>query len=153
MDVRGTTQVWDTLANFHAGDALTVWGWSPGGIETIDALDGAAGYQGATLRLANAQGSLVSSVDPGRAVGGPGRAFADELGTARGACPTSTSATPAFERRILRAAVRPQNSAGSSAQRGSARSLSDSTASCSATGQGSASTGSFQITPRSESRS
>jgi len=61
-DVRGTNQVWDTLANFHAGDALTVWGWSPGGTETINALDGAAGYQGATLRLANAQGGLVSSV-------------------------------------------------------------------------------------------
>ncbi len=62
VDVRGTTQVWDTLANFHAGDALTVWGWSPGGTETIDALDGVDGHQGATLRLANAQGSLVSSV-------------------------------------------------------------------------------------------
>ncbi len=63
LDVRGTAQVWDTLANFGAGDALTVWGWSPGsGTETVDALDGAAGAQGATLRLANAQGGPVSSV-------------------------------------------------------------------------------------------
>ncbi len=63
VDVRGTAQVWDTLANFHAGDALTVWGWSPGsGTETVDALDGATGFQGATLRLANAQGGPVSSV-------------------------------------------------------------------------------------------
>lgn len=63
VDVRGTAQVWDTLANFGAGDALTVWGWSPGsGTETVDALDGAAGSQGATLRLANAQGGPVSSV-------------------------------------------------------------------------------------------
>ncbi len=62
-NVRGTAQVWDTLANFHAGDALTVWGWSPGsGTETVDALDGAVGSQGATLRLANAQGGPVSSV-------------------------------------------------------------------------------------------
>ena len=61
--MRGTAQVWDTLANFGAGDALTVWGWSPGsGTETVDALDGAAGSQGATLRLANAQGGPVSSV-------------------------------------------------------------------------------------------
>ena len=63
LDVRGTAQVWDTLANFGAGDALTVWGWSPGsGTETVDALDGAPGAQGATLRLANAQGGPVSSV-------------------------------------------------------------------------------------------
>lgn len=63
VDVRGTAQVWDTVANFHAGDALTVWGWSPGsGTEMVDALDGAAGSQGATLRLANAQGGPVSSV-------------------------------------------------------------------------------------------
>ena len=63
LDVRGTAQVWDTLVNFGAGDALTVWGWSPGsGTETVDALDGAAGAQGATLRLANAQGGPVSSV-------------------------------------------------------------------------------------------
>ena len=63
MDLRGTAQVWDTLANFHTGDALTVWGWSPGsGTETLDALDGAMGSQGATLRLANAGGGPVSSV-------------------------------------------------------------------------------------------
>ena len=63
VDVRGTAQVWDTLVNFRAGDSLTVWGWSPGsGTETIDALDGAAGSQGATLRLAGAQGGPVSSV-------------------------------------------------------------------------------------------
>ena len=63
LDVRGTAQVWDTVANFGAGDALTVWGWSPGsGTETVDPLDGAAGAQGATLRLANVQGGPVSSV-------------------------------------------------------------------------------------------
>jgi len=63
VDVRGANVTWDTLTNFHAGDAVTVWGWSPGsGTEHWDALDGAAGYQGATLRLANAQGGPVSSV-------------------------------------------------------------------------------------------
>jgi Ca2+-binding RTX toxin-like protein len=63
LDVRGTAQVWDTLVNFGPGDALTVWGWLPGsGTETVDPLDGAARSQGATLRLANAQGGPVSSV-------------------------------------------------------------------------------------------
>ena len=63
LDVRGTAQVWDTLVNFGAGDALTVWGWSPGsGTETMDALGGAVGSQGATLRLANSRGGPVSSV-------------------------------------------------------------------------------------------
>ena len=47
----------------------------------------------------------------------------------------------------------PQNSGGASAQRGSSRSLSDSTASPSPTGQGSARSGSFQATPRSDARS
>ncbi len=41
---------WDTISNFHAGDAVTVWGWVPGvSYETVDPLAGAAGHQGATL--------------------------------------------------------------------------------------------------------
>ncbi len=63
VDVRGTNAVWDTLVNFHAGDAVTVWGWSPSsGTERWDALDGTRGYQGATMRLANSPGGAVSSV-------------------------------------------------------------------------------------------
>ena len=64
MDVRGDNSVWDTLVNFHAGDAVTVWGWVPGvSTETVDAQAGAAGYQGATLRLANGGfGGQTSSV-------------------------------------------------------------------------------------------
>ena len=63
VDVRGSSTVWDTLTNFHAGDAVTVWGWSPGsGTETVDALAGAGAFQGATLRLAGAAGGPVSSV-------------------------------------------------------------------------------------------
>jgi len=64
VDLRGAAAVtWDTLTNFHAGDSVTVWGWVPGiGTETVDALDGAAGYQGATLRLGNGLGGPVSSV-------------------------------------------------------------------------------------------
>ncbi len=63
VDVRGTNTVWDTLTNFHAGDAVTVWGWAPGaGTKTIDPLAGAGAYQGATLRLTGAADGPVSSI-------------------------------------------------------------------------------------------
>lgn len=69
VDLRGSNTVWDTITNFHAGDAVhpadavTVWGWAPNlGTETIDPFAGAAGYQGATLRLSNSGGGPVSSV-------------------------------------------------------------------------------------------
>ena len=51
-DARGTAVVWNTLRNFHAGDAATLWGFVPGvssfhwDAETA----GAAGSTGATLR-------------------------------------------------------------------------------------------------------
>ena len=52
VDVRGGGTVWDTLANFHTGDAVTVWGYQAGsGSAQWDGVDGASGYQGATLRL------------------------------------------------------------------------------------------------------
>ena len=52
VDARAGAPVWDTLVNFNAADAVTVWGYKPG-ISAMhwDASDGAAGYQGATLRL------------------------------------------------------------------------------------------------------
>ena len=64
VDIRGGSSTWDTLTNFHAGDAVTVWGWVPGvSTETVDAQAGAAGYQGATLCLANGEfGGQTSSV-------------------------------------------------------------------------------------------
>jgi len=52
VDVRSGGTVWDTLADFGAGDAVTVWGYQAGaGTMRWDGLDGAAGHQGATLRL------------------------------------------------------------------------------------------------------
>jgi len=52
VDVRGGGTVWDTLADFGAGDAVTVWGYQAGaGTMRWDGVDGAAGHQGATLRL------------------------------------------------------------------------------------------------------
>lgn len=49
-DARGGQVVWNTVANFHHGDAVTLFGFV-GGTSTLPAYvaDGAAGYQGATI--------------------------------------------------------------------------------------------------------
>ena len=51
-DARGTAVVWNTLRNFHGGDAATLWGFTAGvSSYTWDAtVAGAAGSTGATLR-------------------------------------------------------------------------------------------------------
>ncbi len=50
LDGRGGGTMWDTLVNFHAGDAVTLWGFVPGqGTMGWAGVEGAAGYQGATL--------------------------------------------------------------------------------------------------------
>ena len=51
-DARGIAPVWNTIRNFHAGDAATLWGYTPG-VSTWSwdaAVGGAAGSEGATLR-------------------------------------------------------------------------------------------------------
>jgi Ca2+-binding RTX toxin-like protein len=50
VDGRGTAAVWNTLANFHAGDTATLWGYVPG-VTRLAWADGqgAPGYTGATL--------------------------------------------------------------------------------------------------------
>ena len=60
-DARGTAVVWNTLRNFHAGDAATLWGFVAGvsSYHWDTAISGAAGSTGATLRA--------------NIVGGPGR--------------------------------------------------------------------------------
>jgi hypothetical protein len=63
VDDRGaTTDTWSTVANFHAGDAATVWGITPGTFATdwVDG-EGAAGYTGLTLH-ASASGQATASV-------------------------------------------------------------------------------------------
>ena len=51
-DARGTAVVWNTLRNFHSGDAATLWGFVPGvSSYTWDSQTGGApGSEGATLR-------------------------------------------------------------------------------------------------------
>ena len=53
VDVRSANAfVWDTIANFHQGDVLTMWGFVPGTSATsFSGQQGAAGYTGATLNL------------------------------------------------------------------------------------------------------
>ncbi len=51
-DSRAPGTVWNTIRNFHAGDAATLWGFTPG-VSTYrwdTATSGAAGSEGATLR-------------------------------------------------------------------------------------------------------
>ena len=57
-DARKPGVVWNTLRNFHAGDAATLWGFAAG-VSTYHwdtALAGATGSQGATLRASIAGG-------------------------------------------------------------------------------------------------
>ena len=51
-DARRPGAVWNTIRNFHAGDAATLWGFASGvsAYHWDTALAGAAGSQGATLR-------------------------------------------------------------------------------------------------------
>ncbi len=53
LDGRGGQTIWDTVLNFHRGDAVTLWGFVPGS-STVSWADneGAAGYTGATLHVA-----------------------------------------------------------------------------------------------------
>ena len=55
--------IWDTICNFHSGDTVTISGLIPGAFSTkVDAWDGAAGYQGATMRFLDSSGAVMGSV-------------------------------------------------------------------------------------------
>ena len=50
VDGRGQADVWSTVANFHAGDTATLWGYVPGVTQlTWASGQGAPGYTGATV--------------------------------------------------------------------------------------------------------
>lgn len=66
-DARTPGTVWNTIRNFHAGDAVTLWGFA-NGVSTYRwdaALAGAAGSQGATLRanIAGGAGRTGNGID------------------------------------------------------------------------------------------
>ncbi len=51
-DLRDGKTSWNTVVNFHAGDAATVWGFDPAASSCRwDGVAGAQGYTGATLRI------------------------------------------------------------------------------------------------------
>ena len=61
LDARGGSVIWDTVVNFHPGDAVTLWGFKAGNSLAFDAAAGGApGYEGATLRAE--VGGLLQSV-------------------------------------------------------------------------------------------
>ncbi len=64
VDGRGGQVTWGTLVNFHAGDAVTLWGFDPAiSTRSWSANEGAAGYQGATLHAdLNHGGSVNASI-------------------------------------------------------------------------------------------
>jgi hypothetical protein len=65
LDGRGGGVSWGTVVNFHQGDAVTFWGWKDG-ITNYEwsALDGADGFQGATIhaRLNGGTGAYDASI-------------------------------------------------------------------------------------------
>lgn len=64
VDSRGGKEVWNTVVNFGAGDATTLWGFVPGTstYSWDDRPSGADGYLGATLRANVAGRGLDASV-------------------------------------------------------------------------------------------
>lgn len=65
LDGRDPDPTWDTIVNFHPGDALTLWGFIPGtSAASWAASAGAAGYTGVTLHasLAGAGTAADASV-------------------------------------------------------------------------------------------
>ena len=63
LDGRGGGSTWDTLVNFHVGDAVTLWGFVPGQ-STVGwaGVEGASGYQGAMLTASFAGGTASGTV-------------------------------------------------------------------------------------------
>lgn len=66
-DARAAGVVWNTISNFRAGDAATLWGFDPtvSSYHWEDGLAGADGYKGATLRanIADGSGRVGDGVD------------------------------------------------------------------------------------------
>ena len=63
VDARSSAVTWDTIRNFHTGDALTLWGFVPGQSSTWweDAPSGAPNGLGATMRIDFSGGGRVDA--------------------------------------------------------------------------------------------
>ncbi len=60
-DARGAAGVFNTVVNFHPGDMVTIFGYTPGSTNFWTASDGAPGYTGLTLN-ANIPGNAFTKV-------------------------------------------------------------------------------------------
>jgi Ca2+-binding RTX toxin-like protein len=84
-DGRAGQSTWDTLLNFHPGDMLALWDYSPAtGALSWSNNQGVTGYQGATLhaRFGNASNASATVTFAGVTTGGP--RFATSAGTIDG---------------------------------------------------------------------
>jgi hypothetical protein len=63
-DARGaTSDIWNTISNFHPGDSATLWGVTPSDFNYVWApSDGAVGFQGLTLHAFSKTGGANASV-------------------------------------------------------------------------------------------
>jgi uncharacterized repeat protein (TIGR01451 family) len=85
VDTRGGQGTWDTLLNFHPGDILTLWGYNAGSGSLGWSDDkGAAGYQGATLKVGFGDGSGASALVTFGGLTTSGAHFATMSGTSGG---------------------------------------------------------------------
>ena len=62
VDITSNTPVADTIRNFHAGDAVTVFGYTAANSYTVDASGGAVGSTGGTVRILSAAGGVAATV-------------------------------------------------------------------------------------------
>ncbi len=63
LDDRRGGSTWDTLVNFHVGDAVTLWGFVPGqSTMSWAGVGGAPRYQGATLNASFTGGGASGTV-------------------------------------------------------------------------------------------
>jgi len=90
-DARGSGAVWNTIQNFNAGDAATLWGFTPGvsSYHWDAVVSGAAGSQGATLRanIVGGNGRTGSGVDASITFAGMSVSQAEHLQIAAGSQP------------------------------------------------------------------
>ena len=98
VDGRSDGATWSTVANFHHGDAMTLWGFQDGvSTRPWTALEGATGYQGATIH--SELGGAGTGVNASVTFAGISQADALAKFTVRPArwepAATSTSPTPA----------------------------------------------------------
>jgi hypothetical protein len=85
VDNRGGQTTWDTLLNFHAGDALTLWGFNAAsGATTFEDNKGAAGYQGETLHASLGNGTAASALVTFAGLSSASTQFTTSTGTANG---------------------------------------------------------------------